>query len=363
MPTVLLLTLAFDSAGAGLGLDGRSGGALAFLTANAEARAARHRDRARAAIAAGDLLGFAAHLRVHALYRLAVVQDRLPPGVARGWELELDAAGAAGGLDGAAGDARRPAGEPLSRLLEIVPKLRPAASRSPALRAALSVLLRPPRGVRELRLSESPPAGGVAAEHSASGTTVEVRFAGRLSSGGHSEQRVAALVMFELLNTRSIPASRVLQHLARRRALTRLRYVNASVDLEQLEKYQAQLTLCSILDAGGAPWPVDPASWWVDLPDPPPQRPPPFAPVRSRGYPWAWFGRSYEWRMIDAHRDGQPLWPAWVAIRRLQAYPPFDDEDGLMTAWVRRLEWEARGRLPYELLDALPPADWRGGST
>ena len=335
---------------------------LSFLTADAEARAARHRRMAVEAHAAKDWLTFAAHLRLHALLRIVAIRQRLPPNVARRRTMTNSVLeGAAADAGGTGSAARRAERRRLSALFAVVPAVRLETRRSPALRAMLAALLRPPRGVRELRLPGSPSAVGTAADHLVSGTALNVRFSPRLSSPAYPPQDACATAIFEFCNARGILARRELDALAARRALTRSGYVAACVDLERIAVAETQLALASLIDAHAPPWPVDLRPWFLTQRyGPAPDRAGPFERIETRGYPWAWFGQGYECGLLGQYTEHSPprgdLWPAWVAIHRLPEYRAFDGQAPYLEAGTRHVRWWAAREPLYVLLDALPPA-------
>ena len=306
----------------------------------------RHRAAAERAGVRRDWRLFAAHLRVRALLGIREALAEIPPDIAA-----LRPPAPIFGLTSDAAAAKFP--PTLEPLFAAVPLVRETARSSPALRATLVSLMRPPPRRRALRISKDAPRGNGRADHRvAAGEKIVIRYAASLSSPAASECRTCETVVFELCNTRSTSAFRELHRAAVRREITAGQVVRGIVRLEKIATYESWAVLAEVTAADGRPPCGAVSSWWVEddrvkLLD---------------GYPWKYYGLDHEAVWVQAwSRDpaGTPPWPVWVALHRLPNYQLYREDRG--GSWGLTKEWVAYIRRHflkdplYAALDALPP--------
>ena len=309
-----------------------------------------HRAAAERAGVRRDWDGFAAHLRVRALLGIREALTELPPDIAALrppapiFRLTPDAAAA----------AFPPTLEPL---FAAVPLVRETARSSPALRATLVSLMRPPPRRRALRISQQPPRGeGVADQRVVAGEEIVIRYAAFLSAPGAPECQACETVVFELCNTRSTSAFRELHRAAVRREITAGQVVRGIVWLERIAIYETWAVLAEVTGAEGRPPCGTVSSWWVEED----------RITLLDGYPWNYYGLDHEAVWVQAWAldpASTPPWPVWVALHRLPNYRLYrEDRDGsweLTKEWVAYIKSQAVRFPLYAALDALPPA-WTG---
>ena len=311
---------------------------------NADRLRERCRDATDRALARRDWPAFAVNLRIYALWRIHEARAALPAFVA--------AARPPSPLAGLVPDARdADLPDVLAPLFAAVPAVRPAARRSPMLRATLVSLMAPPPGTRGLRISPArPPSSN--ADHGVDGDgEVFVRYAAKLSGSTSSECWTCRTVVFELCNPRSTPAFVALDRAALWREVTAGQYVRGIDLLERIADFETWLALANVIDAEGRPPCDDVRVWWVGVD----------RPKLNDGYPWRFYGPRYEnlWvQRWSRDREGTPMWPVWVALHRLPNYTLYNEDlDGywkLTKEWVFYIRSQAVKNPLYAVLDAMP---------